>query len=240
MLNEEKILNHIKRGLGFPFMHLEWSDDDIIQHVKSITLRDYSHYQPNVNTIGVNVSLAANKVPGKSNEYYLFEPEGREIINIVDIYFNQSHLYALGHPPFGVFDHFSLREYALQVTQAMETKMFSSFDYTFEFKHPNIFRISPKFPSEAENVSIEYERMQADDFSEIHNDQQFIFMELALADVMIALGRVRKRYGGGNLRTPFGDIPLESDIFEEGKEKRREVIDKLERLYIPNVRIDHG
>ena len=82
--------------------------------------------------------------------------------------------------------------------------------------------------------------MQCDDFSEIPNDIGEIFLELALADIMIALGRIRKRYGGGNLRTPFGEIPLESDILEEGKEKKREVIEKLERLYIPNIRIDHG
>jgi len=41
-------------------------------------------------------------------------------------------------------------------------------------------------------------------------------------------------------RTPFGEIPLESDIFDEGKQMKTEVLEKLERLYIPNIRIDHG
>jgi hypothetical protein len=240
MLNDAKVLNYVKRELGFPFMQLEWSDQDILDHIKSITLRDFSYYSPNVAKISINTDLVQNKVPGIANEYYIHEPEGREIFNIVDIYFSASHLYALGHPPFGVFSHFSLREYALQVAQAMETKMFSSFDYTFEFRHPNIFRVSPKFPAGAENCTVEYERMQAEDFSEIPNDIHYLFLDLALADVMIALGRVRKRYGGGNLRTPFGEIPLESEIFEEGKEKRANIVEKLERLYIPNVRIDHG
>ena len=63
---------------------------------------------------------------------------------------------------------------------------------------------------------------------------------MALADIMMVIGRIRKRYGGGNLRTPFGEIPLESDIYEEGKEMKREQIEYLERLWVPSVRIDHG
>jgi hypothetical protein len=89
-------------------------------------------------------------------------------------------------------------------------------------------------------VTVEYERMTAKDFSEIPNDLQQHFLPLALANVMIALGRIRKRYGGGTLRTPFGEVPLESDIFDEGKTMKSEVVEKLERLFIPNVRIDHG
>jgi hypothetical protein len=89
-------------------------------------------------------------------------------------------------------------------------------------------------------ITVEYERIQSEDFSEIPNDIQVLFEELALADIMIVLGRIRKKYGGGNLKTPFGEIPLESDIFEEGNSKKEKVIEKLERLFIPNVRIVHG
>ena len=88
-------------------------------------------------------------------------------------------------------------------------------------------------------VTIEYERQQPVDLSGIPNDLQDYFKRLALADIMIVIGRIRKRYGG-NMRTPFGDIPLEDSIFDEGKEMKRDIIETLERLYIPNVRIDHG
>ena len=132
-----------------------------------------------------------------------------------------------------------LKEWALSVEMSMMTKLFSSFDYTFEFKHPNILRISP-VTSALGWVAIEYERMQPEDLSGVPNDLQEEYKDLALADIMLVIGRIRKRYGGGNLRTPFGEIPLDSDIYEEGKELRREVIEKLERLFIPNVRIDHG
>ncbi len=240
MLNPDKVLNYIKRNLGFPFMHLEWSDEDILEYVKNDSLRAWSYYIPDVKKMPLNLNLESNKVPGRINEWYLNEPEGREILNVIEIYFDQGGLYALGHPPFGVFNHFELREWALQVENAVSTKMFSSWDQTFEFVHPNVVRISPYPFNELKSVTVEYERMQADDFREIPNDTYQLFLDLALADVMIALGRIRKRYGGGNLRTPFGEVPLESDIFDEGKTLRGEIIEKLERLFIPNVRLDHG
>ncbi len=240
MLNDARVLNYIKRNLGFPFMHLEWQDDEILEYVKEETIREWSYYVPDVKKMNVNVQLEANKVPGRINEFYLNEPEGREILNVKDIYFDQGTLYALGHPPLGVFTHGELPDWALRVTQSIDTKMFSSWDYTFEFEHPNKVRISPYPFNELRFMTVEYERMQAEDFREIPNSLQVLFLEMALADVMIALGRIRKRYGGGNLRTPFGEIPLESDIFDEGKAKKSELIEKLERLFIPNVRIDHG
>ena len=240
MLDDSRVLNYIKRNLGFPFMHLEWTDEEILEYTKEETIREWSYYVPDVKKMALNLQLASTKVPGRVNEFYLSEPDGREILNIKDLYFDQGELYALGHPPFGVFSHFELRDWALRVEQSMQTKMFSSWDYTFEFTHPNIVRISPYPFNEVRSVTVEYERMQAEDFREVPNDLQIHFLELALADIMIALGRIRKRYGGGNLRTPFGEIPLESDIFDEGKQKKSEVIEKLERLFIPNVRIDHG
>jgi hypothetical protein len=118
--------------------------------------------------------------------------------------------------------------------------MFSSFDYTFEFRHPNIIRISPLPSSTLGIITVEYEREQPHDLSGVPNDLHIYYKKLALSDIMMVIGRIRKRYGGGNLRTPFGEIPLESDIYEEGKDKKQEVIEYLERLYIPNVRIDHG
>jgi hypothetical protein len=240
MLNDAKVLSYVKRNLGFPFMHLEWEDDDILNYIKDDVIREWSYYIPDVKKMPLNLNLEANKVPGRVNEYYLNEPEGREILNVKDIYFDQGEYYALGHPPFGVFSHGELRDFAFAVDQAISTKLYSSWDYTHEFQHPNILRISPKPFQENKTITVEYERMSADDFREIPNDLHKYFLDLALADVMIALGRIRKRYGGGTLRTPFGEIPLESEIFDEGKTLKNEIIEKLERLYIPNVRISHG
>jgi hypothetical protein len=240
MLNDARVLNYIKRNLSFPHMHLEWSDEEILEYVKDETIREWSYYIPDVKKINVNMQLESNKVPGKMNEFYINEPEGREILNIKDIFFDQGTLYALGHPPLGIFTESELPDFALRVSQSITTKMFSSWDYTFEFEHPNIFRLSPYPFNELRFITVEYERMQADDFREVPNSLQILFLEMALADVMISIGRIRKRYGDGTLRTPFGEIPLGSDIFDEGKAQKEKIIEKLERLFIPNIVLDHG
>lgn len=240
MLNQQIVLEYIKDNLGFPFMHLELTDEKIIEYFTTHTIKTFGYWVPQVWKIPLNTDLESNKVPGVANEYYIVDPQGLEILNVIDFYTTKGELYLHGHPPLGPLSHGELPEWAYQVETAMQTKMFSSFDYTFEFRHPNIIRISPLPSSTLGIITVEYERQQPPDLSGIPNDVQYIFKELALAEIMIVIGRIRKRYGGGNLRTPFGEIPLESDIFDEGKDKKREVLDNLERLWIPNVRIDHG
>jgi len=240
MLNPNLVLKHIKRQLGFPVMKIELNDEQILELVREESIKEWSYYSPHINKMSVNLQQATIKVPGRGNEYYLNEPDGREILNVKEIYFDQSDLYIHGHPPFGPFNEFQIREFALAASQAMNTKMFSSFDITFEFRHPNIVRISPIPTNHQRIITVEYERMTEEDFSEIPNDVHRLFLDLATADVMIMIGRLRKKYGGGTLRTPFGEIPLEAEIHDEGKELKREVIEKLERLFVPNIIIDHG
>ncbi|MGD2072230.1 MAG: hypothetical protein PVG65_01930 [Candidatus Thorarchaeota archaeon] len=240
MLNQSRTLDYIKRNLGFPFQPVEWKDEEIIEYIIEHSLRDFSYYFPEEKRMGLSLQLETNQVPGRSNEWYLNEPQGFEILNVVEIYFSHSSEILLGHPPLGVISHGEIREWALSVETSQTTKLFSDYDYTHEFIHPNKVRISP-YPTNENYASVQYERIQNPDLSGIPNEFQRLFEEFALADVMIAIGRIRKKYGGGNLRTPFGEIPLESDIYEEGKEKRRELIDKFENKHmIMNVRIDHG
>ena len=240
MLNTNTVLTYIKDNLGFPFMHLELEDDKIVEYFTTHTVQEFSYYAPQVWKTPLNTNLDANKVPGIANEWYISDPQGLEILNVVNYYSSKGDLYLHGHPPIGPMSMGELGEWALSVHNAMTVKMFSSFDYTFEFRHPNIIRISPYPGSTLGTIIVEYERQQPSDLSGIPNDLHQYFKKLALGDILMVIGRIRKRYGGGNLRTPFGEIPLESDVYEEGKELKRETIEQMERLFIPNVRIDHG
>jgi len=239
MLTQSEVLNYIKTNLAWPFMHLELEDQKIIEYFTTNTLKEFTYYVPQVWKIGVNLSSPLVKVDGVQNEFYIHDPQGLEILNVVELYTKQSELMIHGHPPLGPMSQGELADWALSVHNSMTTKMFSSFDITFEFRHPNIIRISPTPKENMESVVISYEREQPKDLSGIPNDLHEYYKKLALADIMIVIGRIRKRYGG-NLRTPFGEIPLDDAIFEEGRELKREVIEVLERLYIPNVKISHG
>lgn len=240
MLNPTRVLRYIKDNLAFPFNFIEIEDDKIMEYVTNYTLREFSYYIPQVQRMGLNITLDKNKVPGRSNEYYLYEPEGYEILNVVDVYFDEGNLILHGHPPLGPLSYGEIKEWALAVTTSMSTKMFSSWDYTHEFIHPNRLRISPVVTNSGPYVTVEYERIQPPDFRGVPNEFQVLFCELALADIMMLLGRIRKKYGDGTLRTPFGEIPLSSEVGDEGKDKKREIIEKLTAGAIPNVIIDHG
>ena len=241
MLSQSEVLRYVKDNLAFPYQVIEWDDDKILEYIDDNTRKEFSYYIPQGNQfIPLNTDLDSSKVPGTQNRYYITEPCGLEIYNVVQMYMNGSDYYIHGHPPLGALSHGQLQDWALEVNLAMDTKQFSSFDYTFEFTHPNIIRISPSNSGGVGTVILEIEREQPSDLSGVPNDLHMDFKKLALADIMISIGRIRKRYGGGTLRTPFGEIPLESDILDEGKEMKRDILEKLERLFIPNVHFQHG
>lgn len=234
MLNPARVLNYVKSHLGFPYTLVELDDEKIMEHIVEFSLKEFSHYFPDVNTIGYNPNVPVNKVPGKSNEFYITDPQNLEILNIVNIYWPQGDLIMHGHPPIGPLSLGELASWALNVEVAGWIKQFSSFDHTFEFKHPNIVRITGM--SNQDYFAVEYERTHPHDFSKIPNDIQMWFLDLALADIMIILGRIRKKYSeGGGIKTPFGDIPLQADILDEGKELKKDVLEKMSTGSLPNV-----
>jgi hypothetical protein len=239
MLNDYSVLKYIKDNMAFPFMFIELDDDKILEYVKEYTIKEFSQYFPDYVTIGYNPNLAVNKVPGKANEYYITDPEGLEILGIKEIYFPQGNYLLHGHPPLGPLSLGELTSWVLSVEVSMWVKQFSSFDHTFEFKHPNIVRISPLLDS-MDFVAIEYERIHPKDFRKIRNDLQHYFLELSLADIMILVGRIRSRYGD-QLKTPFGEIPLQAtQLYDEGRDKKEKLIEKLTVGSLPNVIIDFG
>jgi len=239
MLNSARVLKYVKSHLGFPFQQLELEDNDIMEHIVDFSLREFSQFIPEKKKLHLDFLDNTFKVPGRQNEFYLQDPQNLEILTVVDIYFDGSALMFHGHQPWGVWSHGDMGNWALSQTMAANQMMYSSFDHTFEFSHPNIVRISP-IPSSTSGCTVEYERQQPPDFRGIPNEFQVLFCEMALADMMIVLGRIRKKYGDGTLRTPFGEIPLSAEILEEGKEKKTHIIEKLTVGTYPNIIIDHG
>ena len=237
MLSSSTLLTYVKTSLGYPYVNLELTDEQILAHVQTFSIKEFSQYFPDVNKINLDLSDTTLKVPIVGNEYYIEDPDGMEILTVKNIYWPLSDYILHGHPPIGPLTHNQLPDWALSVSMAMDVKMFSSFDKTFEFRHPNIVRISP-VPNNIASCTVEYERVHLTDFSTIKNELQMYFMELALADVMILLGRIRTKYS--DLKTPFGDIPVNAALLDEGKERKKEIMDKLQAGSLPNIIFDKG
>jgi len=239
MLNDSYILLYVKDNLGYPFQKLELGDEKIMQYIKDHTIREFSHYIPDKVKMPLNLNVEINKVPNMSNEYYLRDPEGLDIMGIVEIIGNASDLIMMGHPYVGVLSGGpNLRDWALAAETSMMGMQHSGLLKTWEFYPPNRFRLSTGCLNNQSNVVVEYERLQPPDFRKIPTAHHRLFLDLCLADIMIIIGRIRKKYAGGNLRTPFGEIPIEADIFDEGKEKKREILERMDRLFLPDVQIE--
>jgi hypothetical protein len=56
MLNQSRVLNYIKKELGFPFHQIELEDDKIMEYVKEYSLREFSYYIPEVKRLALNMS----------------------------------------------------------------------------------------------------------------------------------------------------------------------------------------
>ena len=89
MLNYTKILDYIKQNLGFPWQFIELKDEEILEYCEKFTIKEFSQYFPDENTIGYSLKFEGNKVPGKANEFYLSDPDRREIYTVKNVYFSQ-------------------------------------------------------------------------------------------------------------------------------------------------------
>ena len=90
MLNPSRVLKYIKDNLAFPYQFIELGDDDIIEYVQNYTLREFSQYFPDKVSVGLNLQLPVNKVPGRANEFYLTDEQGLEILDVVGVYFSSA------------------------------------------------------------------------------------------------------------------------------------------------------
>ena len=239
MINDSYVLDYIKSNLGFPFNFIEISDTEILDYVRKFTLKEFSHYFPDRARVSENLDLQKYKVPETANEFYIFDPLNLEIMNVVDVLMDASSLYLFGYPLIGPLTYSQLPDWTLEVDKTVSLLSFSDYNMTFEFRHPNIVRISPAAIAKG-NVTFQYERIQPPDFSGVPVEMEVLFCQLALADIEIMIGRIRKKYGDGNIKTPFGDIPLGAEIYDEGKEMKDKIISQLEANLIPNVVIDVG
>lgn len=237
MIGDNEVLDYIKFNLGSPFLKLEMDDEEILKYIKKYTLKTFSKYLPDTNKIELDLGDPNNVFPEEENAFYLFEKDGLEILNVKDVYYSLGGEIIFGHPIMGAYSFGEIPSLVLAMEENNITKLFSDFDFHFFFKAPNVLYIRP-IP-QTQTVVVEYERVHPPDFSTIPVDMEEDFLDLALADIKIIIGQRRKRYNG-TIRTPFGEIPLDVGILDEGRDERDKLITKFEQFSYPNVIFDKG
>lgn len=236
MLSWDFIIKRIKDELTYPFQALEKSDDDIIDYLQRNALKKFERYFPDRARMTLNCSDPAVIVPDKCSEFYLFDPQQRQIKNVIGFISQMGDLVILGHPFMGVWSFEQTEEWALSTFKARFAKSMSNWNYTTEFTAPNILRISPKYEGTA---VIEYEREHDIQLSTIIPDLEDIFVDLCVAMVEMWIGKIRQKFSTYN--TPFGEIQVNGDmIYNDGKDLYDKTIEKLETGSLPNIIVDVG
>ena len=231
MLSWSFIIQRIKDELSLPFQMLEKSDKQIIEYLKSNDLKKFTFYFPQKWRLTLDCSDPSVQVAGRHSEYYLIDPDGRQIINVVDFIPTIGTHLMNGHPFMDPWAVGQVEEWHLGVYNSNLLAPFSNFKYITEFMAPNMIRISPKYSG---SCTIEYERSHDTELSTINPELEDFFADLCLGMFFMQIGRLRQKYNTTN--TPFGEIPLNGDmLYNDGKEIYDRTIEKFDRLTVPNV-----
>jgi hypothetical protein len=236
MLSWSFIVQRIKEEMSLPFQMLEKSDEQIIDYLKRNALRKFTFYFPQVWRLTLNCADPSLRVPGRYSEFFLIDPDEREIKTVTAFYPTiGTHLFN-NHPFMGAWTANEVPEFLLRVYESNNLLPFSNYDYKTEFIPPNMIRITPKYTTKC---TIEYERSHDPELSSLNPELEDHFVDLCIGMFFMMIGRLRQKYNTTN--TPFGEIPLNGDmIYNDGKEVFDRKIEQFERMTVPNVIFDHG
>lgn len=236
MLSWSFIIQRIKEEMSHPFQLLEKSDTQIIDYLKRNALRKFEFYFPQKWRLSLNCADPALHVPDRRSEFYLIDPDEREIKTVVAFYPTLGPYLFNNHPFFGPWSMGELENWHLNVFNSGLLQPFSNFAYISEFIPPNMVRITPRY----NNIGvIEYERSHDPELSSINPELEDIFVDVCIGMFMMMIGRLRQKYN--TTSTPFGEIPLNGDlIYNEGKEVFDRTIELMKNGSLPNVVVDHG
>lgn len=238
MLNWSFVLERVKDELQVANQPLEKTDEEIVDYLKRNALKKFERYYPDRNIITLNTSDSNVKVPGKQSMFYIFDPEDREVINVVEMITQVNDLALLGHDytGFGALTFSQIQDIVLANNLARNTLQYSRYNYTTEFISPNILRILPKFDGVC---AIEYERSHDPELSSIEPSLQTYFVDLCLGMSEMWIAKLRQKFSTYN--TPFGEINLNADaIYNDGKDLYDKTIEKLETSCQMNIIFDCG
>ncbi|QQO92456.1 hypothetical protein CPT_Machias_062 [Staphylococcus phage Machias] len=228
MITNTEVLNYIERDTGFLFNELELNPDEIIKTVERFTIPTFSKFHPKQERIIVKPE---DKVEGTQNVYYIDSPNPIVNINrVIGANNNISNLtgYAGSMSPYAGFMMGSPID-SQMMADLMAINLNPS---TFRYLHPNKIEIMNGSVMSTTNLLIIANTYHDKHFGSIPNNMHDYFLELASYDVQMSLYSMRGRFQ--NLQTTFGELNLNMDDLRDAREKRRELVEKMENNSIYN------
>jgi len=237
MLSWSSVLQRIKEEYGLSWHHFEKSDEEIIDYCKRNVIKKYSTYFPQKWRMTLDTSNTEIQVPNRRSEFYLVDPDDREIFGVTEFITGMGDSLLLGHRPMGAFSYEQLPANLLANWKAGNAKIWSNFNYITEFIPPNQLRITPDY--RGQTATIEYERSHDPELSTIMTHHHDMFTELCYSMIGMMVGRIRKKYTP--IQTPFGEVQINGDdVFNDAKDTYEKITERMINASMPSVIFDHG
>jgi len=224
--NWDNLIDYIKLNMGAPALALEYSDEDMVKIIKNHVLPEFSRYIPLM-------------------RYYLMREEENCIQE------NPTKIYEIKNFPYKIIkiDEIISQPGILDMLQTASTAIYSGditnllganyvnqakttvlADDTWTFLPPNKIELIKSMNSMwiYDNFIAKFACVH-DDPTTVDPDLYVYLRDLALAEIMLFIGRIRTKYQSFN--TPVGQVDMNAQEFiQEGQNLKREVLEKLDRL----------
>lgn len=221
MLNATMIIRRIEKKLGFKFMDLEITHEEIIEDIQDEPLRVFSKYYPYQETVVIDPN---NHVDGFLNRFYLNtenEPIGINRM-IGGSLLGANYVTGLLHPV--AADMLLGDPISRQLN--IDLMSFTSNPITFEYIEPGIIEIKPMY-NNVKSYVIVVNVVHPKHFGTIPVGLEKEFIQYALYDIQSTLYAQRMRFS--NIQTPFGSMELYLDQFSNAEDKKEELEEKFRR-----------
>ncbi len=222
------LLDYVKLNLGAKTNAFELSDEEIIDVFRDHTLPEFSRYSPLIRYY--RVTEEENMITANPTYIYQFKNFCYKIMKINDV---------IGTASLGDMDmmyNLSSRQTTYDVTEMLMNA---------NYLHMSQIAVPPQTwrffaPDKIEVIrsreSMDFQRDFIAELACIHNDPTTLnpdlyhfLRDLALADIMIYVGRIRSKYE--SFTTPYGEVQVASRSWvDEGMQLREKVKEDLRNL----------
>lgn len=247
MINISLIVDHIKARLGVTHRHIEFSDESIIKCIQDTTLKTISVYAPYYLIAFLN--LKDNQVLPGMNTFFIPTEYGDQFELMSVEYLLPTSVAASNYndaskenntTPTSNTAFTNALSYTflpgggdLQATIASLSTMklgMSMYNATtnpctFDFLPPNMIRINSA--GLFHNVAMVVRTTHKKDFTTFPAGMLELVKDMAFYDVCIDIYSIRKYFS--SIRTLFAEIQLDMDMYNEARDKRAELIERMRR-----------
>ena len=228
--NYSNLIDYIKLNLGASVNPLEITDDEMAEIIREYTLPVYSKYDPLIRYY--RVTYEENLITDTPTYVYQFHNFKYKIMKInkviptADIQdMNQVYSQALAQ---GFQD---VTDYLMAMNVLHMQNIAVAPNGLWRFFPPNkieIMKTADGWLTFSKDFITELACVHPDPTT-VNPDLYLYLRDLALADMMIYIGRIRTKYS--SFTTPYGQVEVTArELIDEGNQLRRETVESLKNL----------